>query len=121
MNVDTTLYVKTCAICSKNKKPQVKPKAELGSYHAGARMERVHLDIMGPLPESDRGNKYIMVIVDQFSYWVEIQPLTEISAETMVWMATDNFFSRFGYPLQIHTDFDKNFDRKLFKAMCDLL
>ena len=82
MNVDTTLYVKTCAICSKNKKPWVKPKAELGSYHAGARMERVHLDMMVPLPESDRGNKYIMVMVDQFSHWVEIQLLPEISAET---------------------------------------
>ena len=121
MNMDTTLYVKTCAICSKNKKPRVKPKAELGSYHAGARMERVHLDMMGPLPESDRGNKYIMVMVDQFNRWVEIQLLPEISAETTAWTAIDHFFSRFGYPLQIHTDKGKNFDGNLFKAMCDLL
>ena len=121
MNVDTTLYVKTCAICIKNKKPWVKPKAELGSYHAGARMERVHLDMMGPLPQSDRGNKYIMVMVDQFSHWVEIQPLPEISAETTAQMAIDHFVSRFGYPLQIHTDQGKNFDGNLFKAMCDLL
>ena len=119
MNVDIILHVKTCAICSINKKPRVKP--ELGSYHAGARMERVHLDIMGPLPESDRGNKYIMVMVDQFSSWIEIQPSPEISAETMVQMAIDHFCSRFGYPLQIHTDQGKNFDGNLFKAMCDLL
>ena len=39
MRTDVQLYVKTCATCSKNKKPCVKPKAELGSYHAGARME----------------------------------------------------------------------------------
>ena len=39
MSTDVTLYVKTCAICSKNKKPWIKPKAQLGSYHAGARME----------------------------------------------------------------------------------
>ena len=84
-------------------------------------MERVHLDMMGPLPKSDRGNKYIMVMVDQFSRWVEIQPLPEISAETTAWTAIDHFFSRFGYPLQIHTDQGKNFDGNLFKAMCDLL
>ena len=84
-------------------------------------MERVHLDMMGPLPESDRGNKYIMVMVDQFSRWVEIQPLSEISAETMAQTAIDHFLSRFGYPLQINTDQGKNFDGNLFKAMCGLL
>ena len=78
-------------------------------------------DIMGPLPESDRGNKYIMDMVDQFSNWVEIQLLPEISAETMAQMAIDHFFSRFGYALQIHTDQGKNFDGNLFKAMCDLV
>ena len=121
MSTDVTLYVKTCTICSKNKKPRIKPKAQLGSYHAGARMERVHLDMMGPLPESDKGNKYIMVMVDQFSKWVEIQPLAEISAETTARAAIDNFFSRFGYPLLIHTDQDKNFDGNLFQQMCSLL
>ena len=35
MSLDIQLYVKTCATCSKNKKPWVKPKGELGSYHAG--------------------------------------------------------------------------------------
>ena len=98
MSTDVTLCVKTCAICSKNKKPQIKPKAQLGSY-AGARMEQVHLDMMGPLPEYDKGNRYIMVMVDQFSKWVEIQPLAEISAETTARAAINNFFSRFGYPL----------------------
>ena len=31
-------------------------------YNVGARMERVPLDIMGLLPESYRGNRYILVI-----------------------------------------------------------
>ena len=39
MSTDITLYVKTCTICSKNKKPCIKPKVQLGSYHAGAWME----------------------------------------------------------------------------------
>ena len=75
-------YVETCATCSKNKNPQVKPRAELGSYHAGARIEQVYLDMMAPLPESDSRKKYIMVMVDQCNKWVEIQPLKDIFAET---------------------------------------
>ena len=121
MSTDVQLYVKTCATCSENKKPCVKPKAELGSYHTGARMEQVHLDMMGPLPESDSGNKYIMVMVDQYSKWVEIQPLQEITVETTAHTAVDHFFTKFGYPLQIHTDQGKNFDGNLFHEICKLL
>ena len=64
MSTDVQLYVKTCATCSRNKTPWVRPRAELGSYHIGARMEWIHLDMMGPLPESDSQDKYIMVMVE---------------------------------------------------------
>ena len=121
MSLDVQLYVKTCATCSKNKKPRVKPRGELGSYHAGKRMERVHLDMMGPFPEPRSGNKYILVMVDQFTKWVEVQPLPEISAETTARAAVDGFFSRFGYPEQIHTDQGKNFDGNLFRELCKML
>ena len=96
MSTDIQLYVKTCVTCSKNKKPQVKPWAELGSYHEGARMEWVHLDMMGPLPESNSGNKYIMVMDDQYSKWIKIQSLKNISAKTTVCTAVDQFFTKFG-------------------------
>ena len=35
--------------------------------------------------------------------------------------AVDGFISRFGSPLEIHTDQGKNFDGKLFTSVCDLL
>ena len=120
-SLDVQLYIKTCATCSKSKKPRVKPRGELGSYHAGKRMERVHLDMMGPFPESDSGNKYILVMVDQLTKWVEVQPLPEISAETTARAAVDGFFSQFGYPEQIHTDQGKNFDGNLFRELCKMM
>ena len=39
-------------------------------FHAGYALERIHIDIMGPLMETQKGNKYILVIVDQFIKWV---------------------------------------------------
>ena len=39
MSTGVQMYVKTCANCNKNKKPWVKPRTQLGSYHAGVRME----------------------------------------------------------------------------------
>ena len=52
---------------------------------------------------------------------VEIQLLNETSAETTAWAAIDNFFTKFGYLLQIDTDEGKTFDRNLFWKMCKLL
>ena len=45
----------------------MKPEAGLGVYQAGAPMERVHLDILGPFFPSDSSNQYVLVLVDQFT------------------------------------------------------
>ena len=75
------LYVRTCATCNKNKKPRVKPKATMRNYHAGIPMERVHLDSLGPFPISESGNKYVLVMVDQFMKWIELKALPNQTAE----------------------------------------
>ena len=67
ISADVLLYVKTCATCSKTKELRVRPIAELGCYYTAARMEQVHLDIIGVLPESDLVNKYIMVVICSYA------------------------------------------------------
>ena len=67
MQHDIVEYVHTCSTYSKNMKANVKPKAGLGCFHAGIHMECVHMDMLGPFPPSVWGNKYILVMVDQFS------------------------------------------------------
>ena len=76
-------------------------------------MERVHMDMLGPFPPSEQGNKYILVMVDQFTKWVEIHALPDVTAIGTAKCAVDQFFSRFGTPLQIHTDQGGNFDGNL--------
>ena len=60
-------------------------------YHAGVPMERVHLDFLGPLLKSSKGNEHILMMVDQFTKWVECIPLPSQTAN-------EKLFSRFGYP-----------------------
>ena len=75
MSRDAKNYVSTCGLCSRNKRPQRHARAEMLKYHAGAPMERVHLDFLGPLPRTARCNKYVLVMVDQFTKWLECIPL----------------------------------------------
>ncbi len=84
-------------------------------------MERVHMDFLGPLPKTELGNENILMIVDQFTKWVECIPLPSQTAEVTARAAVDPFFSRFGLPLQIHTDRGSNFESKLFSSICELL
>ena len=37
------------------------------TYNVGAPMEGIVTDVMGPLPATDRANKYILVIPDYFT------------------------------------------------------
>jgi hypothetical protein len=38
----------------------------------GAPFERVAIDIAGPFPVSDRGNRYLLVAMDYFIKWPEV-------------------------------------------------
>jgi hypothetical protein len=60
MRQDIILYVRSCQDCNLSKLANRKTKSELVQFHAGYPMERVHMDILGPLPTSKAGNKYIL-------------------------------------------------------------
>ena len=113
--------VETCSVCNSSKKAKRKAKCPLTKYHSGAPMERVHLDFLGPLPETTQGNAHILVMVDQFSKWLECTPLPTQTAEQTATAAVNEFFSRFGFPFKIFTDQGRNFESRLFKSICDVL
>ena len=94
MAKDVELFVKSCNVCNRNKKANTKAKAGLGQYHAGIPMERVHIDILGPFTPSNKGNQYVLMIVDQFTKWLECFPLPCQSAEETAKCVVNGFISR---------------------------
>ena len=61
------------------------------------------------------------MMVDQFTKWVECIPLSFQKAEATARAAVDGFFSRFGFPFQLYSDQGRNFESKLFEALCKAL
>ncbi|KAF7644240.1 hypothetical protein LDENG_00225380 [Lucifuga dentata] len=45
-------------------------------------MERVGVDILGPFPTTDSGNRYILVVMDYFTKWPEAYVIPDQSAST---------------------------------------
>ena len=112
-------YVVSCAACNRTKKPNQHAKCQMRLFHAGSPMERVHLDFLGPFPVTKRNNSYILMMVDQFTKWVECIPLSTQTADVTAQAAVNEFFTRFGYPFEIFTDQGPNFDSQLFKELCN--
>ena len=50
---------------------------------------KISWDIMGPLPTSSKGKKYILVVTDIFSKWVEAFALRSTDAETLATVLVD--------------------------------
>ena len=90
-------------------------------YSVGAPFECIALDIMGPLPESQQGNRFILVISDYFTRWVEAFPIADQEACTVADVLVKGFISRFGVPRQLHSDQGVQFESKLFQALCQQL
>ena len=62
-------FFERCEQCQKKKTPAKSPKAPMKTYLSGAPNERVQIDILGPLVESYKSNKYIIVLTDCFTKW----------------------------------------------------
>ena len=84
-------------------------------------MDRLCSDILGPFPISERGNRFVLVVMDCFSKWVEAYAIPDLTAETVARKIVNEFISRFGNPLEFHTDQGRNYESNLFQEMCRLL
>ena len=118
---DVRRWCRKCDLCASRRRTQRKLRAPMQTYNVGAPMERVALDILGPLPVSERGNKYVLVIGDYFSKWTEGYAIPDQEAITVARVVVEEFITRFGVPRQIHSDQGRNFESLVFQEMCKLL
>jgi transposase InsO family protein len=63
--------------------------------------------------------KYVVVVVEYFSKWIEAKPLTTITSTTVQKFFWQNIVCRFGVPKAITVDNGTQFDTKTFKEFCD--
>ena len=50
------------------------------------------MDILGPLPVSHNGNKYVLVVTDYFTCWVEVYAIPNQEADTVAEKMVSEFF-----------------------------
>jgi IS30 family transposase len=78
----------------------------------------VGLDLVGPLQKAPGGFSHLLVAIDKFSKWIEVQPLTSIGSEQVVAFFT-NIIHRFGVPNSIITENGTQFTGNKFLDFCE--
>ena len=121
MKDDVTLWCRTCTSCAAKARPKKTPRAAMGTVKVGAPMERIAVDLMGPLNETERRNRYILVVSDYFSKWVEAYPVPNQEATTVADKIASEWVCRYGAPHSLHSDQGTNFESAVFQEMCRLL
>ncbi|MCG7877685.1 MAG: RNase H-like domain-containing protein [Candidatus Thiodiazotropha endolucinida] len=121
MKEDVLRYCNSCDKCIARKTPSQPSRAPLKPYQVGEPMEKIAMDILGPLPVSEKGNRFILVLADCFTKWTEAYAIPNQESSTLVEVIVNEFICRFGTPLQILTDQGTNFQSKLFSEVCNFL
>ncbi len=111
-------YVKMCGVCQRFKKKP--PLSEpLHPLEPASVLERVHVDIIGPIHKSSDGNTYILLLVDSATKYVFVRALPDKTAVSVAKMILEEFICTFGIPTCIYTDGGKEFVNSLLKEICE--
>ena len=105
-------WVRVCHECG---------SSPLKQYVVGAPMERLAMDILGPLPLTPRGNRFVLVVTDYFTKWTESYAISNQEAVTVAEKLVAEFVCRFGVPRELHSDQGTNFESKVMAQVCKLL
>ncbi|VDP93771.1 unnamed protein product [Echinostoma caproni] len=115
---DIREFCRDCVHCDRFKTPFHPTRAPLTPIKAGFPNEIVGVDIVGPLTQTDRGNRFILVMVDYFTKWCEVVPLDRMDAETVASAIVGRWVNCWGTPCQLHSDQGSNFESALVQELC---
>jgi hypothetical protein len=83
--------------------PQLQPLSIMGLGY------RKSLDFAGPLPVTPRHNKYVLVMIEHFSKWIELVALSDKFSEGATYSFLDRVLSLFGAPTKELKDQGREF------------
>ena len=89
---DVRDWCQSCSACAKRKQPVPSRRAPMQTISAGYPTQIMVVDLLGPLPESMKGNHYVMVVGDYFFHWMEALPIPNQEASTVAEKLVDEVF-----------------------------
>jgi len=118
---DIERFCQRCDTCAASRGPRTRSRGLMHQYNVRAPFKRIAIDIAGPFPESDNGNRYLLIAMDYFTKWPEVYAIPNQEASTVANALVTNFFCRFGVPMKLHSDQGRNFKSRLMQEVLERL
>ncbi len=115
---DVFSYVRSCMACQLYKADNQRPAGFMQPTTVEGPWEKLGMERMGPFPRSKRGNKFLLVVVDYFTKWVEMFPLKDSKTTRIIPILKDEIFTRFGVPQELVTDHGPQFTGHEMANLC---
>ena len=121
MQVDAVEIIKKCDKCQRYENVQRIPAERLTMISSPWPFVQWGINIVGPLLQGKGQVKFLLVAINYFTNWVEIEALATIT-EARIWsFVWKNIICRFGIPLTIISDNGRQFDSQGFRDFCSNL
>ncbi|KAL5479435.1 hypothetical protein EMCRGX_G022956 [Ephydatia muelleri] len=117
---DVEDFCRGCQVCQKLSKQKVVKAPLILLPVVTEPFRRVAMDIVGPMPRTNSGNRYILVMSDYATRYPEAVPVKAIDAEHIAEELV-RVFARVGIPEEILTDQGSNFTSQLLSEIYQLL
>jgi hypothetical protein len=118
---DVSTFIKKCDACAK-RKTGCRATAPLGEASVALEfLDVVSLDVVGPLPVTERGSKYLLTFTVHFTHVCEAISIARQDTENIAGEFVTKIITQFGVPMKLLTDSGASFTSALIKETCKLL
>jgi hypothetical protein len=119
IRADVTQFIRRCPCCQAMSHLKLGIQTHPYVVSAYNPMDRLNIDAIGPLPESEDGNKYIIVIIDCFTRFTQLYPAKAADAESAS-RALNQHIGIYGIPCEILTDNGSQFNNQVMENLSKL-
>ena len=120
MSADTRRLIRSCEVCQSAKHGGTAGSVGTRRLYAGRPWQVVAVDLVGPMPETPRGNRWILVLTDHFTRWQDALAIADATAPTVASVLDERVFCYLGLPERIHSDQGAQFQSQLMQELCQL-
>ena len=121
MAADVAATVRNCRHCARNRLRLRRHMNRLKLFPATRPLESVAIDILGPLPRTKSGKRFLLVITDRYTKLTQVAALRSITAYHVAVAFCETWVFKYGPPATLLSDNGKQFTSRFFQSVCQLL
>ncbi len=113
-------HCESCEACESRRKPIPQRRAPLQSISAVRPFQFVCTDIT-ELPVTSSGNRYVLVVQDHFTKYVNAYPMVDQTASTVARLLCEQYIPEHGIPEELFSDQGRQYESEILQDICKRL